>query len=66
MAGEAARGIGEVALCTGIPTTFGVITADTMEQARDRAETKGNNKGVEAALCAVELVNLLRKLPTGA
>src|SRR3972149_849186 len=45
VAGQAARGIGEVGLCTGIPTTFGVIPADTMEQARDRAEIKGNNKG---------------------
>jgi len=66
VAGEAARGIGQVALETGIPTTFGVITADTMKQALDRAGAKDNNKGAEAALCAVELVNLLRKLPTGA
>ncbi len=59
VAGAAARGIAEVALATGVPTTFGVITADTMEQALDRA-----GKGVEAALCAIELVNLLPKLST--
>jgi len=64
VAGAAARGIAEVALATGVPTTFGVITANTMEQALDRAGAKGNNKGAEAALCAIELVNLLPKLST--
>jgi len=63
VAGEAARGIGQVALETGIPTTFGVITADTMKQALDRAGVKGANKGADAALAAIELVNLLPKLP---
>ncbi len=62
VAGEAARGIAEVGLSTGVPTTFGVITADTLEQAVDRAGGKGNNKGVEAALAAVELADLLRQL----
>jgi len=63
VAGEAARGIGQVALETGIPTTFGVITADTMKQALDRAAVKGANKGADAALTAIELVNLLPRLP---
>lgn len=63
VAGEAARGTGQVALETGIPTTFGVITADTMKQALDRAGAKGANKGADAALAAIELVNLLPKLP---
>jgi 6,7-dimethyl-8-ribityllumazine synthase len=65
IAAEAARGVAEVALSTGVPASFGVITADTMEQALDRAGDKGNNKGVEAALCAVEMADLLRKLPSG-
>jgi len=63
VAGEAARGIGQVALESGIPTTFGIITADTMKQALDRASVKEPNKGADAALAAIELVNLLPKLP---
>lgn len=63
VAGEAAKGIAHVGLATGVPTAFGVITADTLEQAVDRAGAKGGNKGAEAALSAVELVNLLRELP---
>jgi len=64
VAGQAARGIAEVGLATGVPTTFGVITADTLEQAVERAGAKAGNKGVDAALSAIELVNLLRQLPT--
>lgn len=62
VAGEAARGIMEVGLSTGVPTAFGVITADTMQQALDRAGAKGNNKGVEAALTAIEMVKVVRSL----
>ncbi len=65
VAGQAARGIAEVGLSTGVPTTFGVITADTLEQAVERAGAKAGNKGVDAAMSAIELVNLLRQLPTG-
>ena len=66
IAGEAAKGIGQVALSTGVPTSFGVITADTLEQAVERAGAKVGNKGVEAALSAIEMTNLLSQLPTKA
>ncbi len=66
VAGEAAKGIAQVGLSTGVPTTFGVITADTLEQAIERAGAKSGNKGVDAAMCAIELVNLLRQLPSRA
>ena len=66
VAGEAAKGIAHVGLSTGVPTTFGVITADTLEQAIERAGSKSGNKGVDAAMCAIELVNLLRQLPSRA
>lgn len=66
IAGEAAKGIGQVALSTGVPTSFGVITADTLEQAVERAGAKAGNKGVEAALSAIEMTNLLSQLPTKA
>lgn len=60
IAGEAARGISQVGLETGVPTIFGVITADTMEQALERAGGKVGNKGYDAALTAIETANLLR------
>jgi 6,7-dimethyl-8-ribityllumazine synthase len=59
---EAAKGISEVGLTTGIPTIYGVITTDTLEQAIDRAGARGGNKGAEAALTALELVNLFDKM----
>jgi len=59
IAGEAAKGIAHVSLETGLPVIFGIITADTMEQAMERAGTKGGNKGRDAALNAIEMVNLL-------
>lgn len=59
---EAARGIGEVARTTGVPTIFGVITPDTLEQALARAGGKKGNKGREAAESAIEMANLLRQL----
>jgi 6,7-dimethyl-8-ribityllumazine synthase len=58
----AASGIVSAALNTGIPVIFGVLTCHTMEQAMDRAGGKAGNKGLEAALTAVEMVNLLRKI----
>src|SRR3990172_8229584 len=64
VSGQSARGIAEVGLSTGVPTTFGVITADTLEQAVERAGAKSGNKGVDAAVSAIELTNLLRQLPT--
>ena len=65
VASETAKGIAQVGLSTGVPTTFGVITADTLEQAVERAGSKAGNKGADAALSAIELTNLLAKLPPG-
>ena len=62
VAGEAARGIARVGLESGVPATFGVITADTLEQAVERAGTKAGNKGADAAVSAIELVNLVKQL----
>jgi 6,7-dimethyl-8-ribityllumazine synthase len=61
VAAEAARGISEVGLKTGVPVMFGVITANTVEQADARAGAKHDNKGYEAALAAVAVVNLYRE-----
>ena len=58
---EVARGIGEAGMRTGVPLLFGIITADNVNQAIDRAGVKQDNKGFEAATAAVELVNLYRK-----
>jgi 6,7-dimethyl-8-ribityllumazine synthase len=63
VAGQAAAGVARAALDTGVPVVFGVLTCDTLEQAMNRAGAKGGNKGFEAALTAVEMVNLLRQLP---
>ncbi len=60
VAGEAARGIAQVAAETGIPTIFGVITANTLEQALERAGGKAGNKGHDAALTAIEMANLVK------
>ncbi len=62
VAGEAARGIAQAAADTGIPVAFGVLTADTMEQATDRAGGKSGNKGFDAAMTAIEMACLLRSL----
>ena len=62
IAAEVARGIGEAGLLTGVPVIFGVITADNMDQAIERAGVKLGNKGFEAATAAVELVNLNRQV----
>ncbi len=61
IAGEVTRGIGEAGLQTGVPVVFGVVTADTVDQAIDRAGVKLGNKGFEAATTAVELVNLYKE-----
>jgi 6,7-dimethyl-8-ribityllumazine synthase len=62
IASEAAKGIATVSLETEIPVTFGVITADTIEQAVERAGTKSGNKGWDAAIVAIEMAQLLKKL----
>ena len=62
VAGECAGGIARIALETGVPVAFGVLTTDTVEQAVDRAGGKAGNKGADAALVAIEMANLLRRL----
>ncbi len=62
VAGECTKGLAQVSLQSGIPVAFGVLTVDTIEQAIERAGAKAGNKGVEAALSAIEMVNLLRQL----
>jgi 6,7-dimethyl-8-ribityllumazine synthase len=62
VAGGCARGLAEVALSSELPVIFGVLTVDTLEQAIERAGTKAGNKGADAALTALEMVSLLRKL----
>jgi 6,7-dimethyl-8-ribityllumazine synthase len=62
VAGAAASGIAQAALACGVPVVFGVLTCDTLEQAINRAGAKAGNKGAEAALTAIEMVNLLGKL----
>lgn len=66
VAGEASRGVGAAALQTRVPCAFGVITAQTMEQAIDRAGGKQGNKGADAAIAAIEMVSLLRAIRTTA
>jgi len=63
VAGQCAAGLARVALDTGVPVAFGVLTTDTIEQAIERSGTKLGNKGAEAALCALETAQLLRSLP---
>jgi 6,7-dimethyl-8-ribityllumazine synthase len=63
VAGQATAGVARAALETGVPVVFGVLTCDTLEQAMNRAGAKAGNKGFEAALTAIEMVNLLRQLP---
>lgn len=62
VAAEVAKGIAHVSLETGVPVTFGVITADSLEQAIERAGSKAGNKGADAALAAIEMANLLPQL----
>lgn len=57
----AARGVTQASLDTDVPVIFGVLTTDTIEQAIERAGTKAGNKGSDAALAAIEMVNLLRQ-----
>jgi len=62
VAGEAARGVGAVALKASIPILFGVLTTDNLEQATERAGAKSGNKGWETALAAIEMINLYKQL----
>ncbi|MEW6226874.1 MAG: 6,7-dimethyl-8-ribityllumazine synthase [Bacillota bacterium] len=62
IASEVAKGIAQIALKTGLPIIFGVLTTENLEQALERAGTKAGNKGWDAALSAIEMANLLREL----
>lgn len=62
IASEVSKGIATVSLETGIPITFGVITCDTIEQAIERSGTKSGNKGWDAAITAIEMAHILKKL----
>ncbi|MGD0153164.1 MAG: 6,7-dimethyl-8-ribityllumazine synthase [Thermacetogeniaceae bacterium] len=66
IASEVTKGIAQIGLDKEIPIVYGLITADTLEQAIERAGTKAGNKGADAALSALEMANLLRELQTGA
>lgn len=65
VAGEAAKGIGQLALQCNIPILFGVLTTDSIEQAIERAGTKAGNKGAEAAMAALEMMSLMEQLDRG-
>ena len=62
IASEVSKGIAQVSLDTGVPVIFGIITADSLEQAIERAGTKMGNKGFDAAISAIEMANLIRSL----
>lgn len=62
IAGEATKGINSAALATNVPVTFGVITTENIEQAIERSGSKAGNKGEEAALAAIEMVNVLKQI----
>ncbi|MGI6486776.1 MAG: 6,7-dimethyl-8-ribityllumazine synthase [Syntrophothermaceae bacterium] len=62
VASEVTKGVAQVGLQTGVPVAYGIITADTIEQAIERAGTKAGNKGADAALTAIEMANLLKEL----
>jgi 6,7-dimethyl-8-ribityllumazine synthase len=65
IAAEVTKGVAQVSLQTGVPIAFGVLTTDTAEQAIDRAGVKMGNKGWEAAMSALEMVDLLKQLKGG-
>ncbi len=62
VAAEVSKGIASVSVETGVPIAFGIITSDTIEQAIERAGTKSGNKGWDAALSAIEMAQLLKKI----
>lgn len=66
IAAEVAKGVAQAAMASGVPCVFGVLTCDTIEQAVERAGTKAGNKGADAANAALEMANLLTRLPGGA
>ncbi len=62
IAAEVAKGVAQVSMNSGVPTIFGVITTDNLDQALDRAGSKAGNKGWQAALSAIELTDLYKKI----
>jgi 6,7-dimethyl-8-ribityllumazine synthase len=66
VAGQCAAGLQRAQLDTGVPVIFGVLTTDTLDQALERAGSKAGNKGFEAAMTAIEMIDLLRQLPKSA
>jgi 6,7-dimethyl-8-ribityllumazine synthase len=62
VAAEVAKGVAQVAMQSGVPTVFGVVTSDTLEQAIERAGSKSGNRGADAAMSAIEMANLFRDL----
>ncbi len=64
VAGESAKGVGQLSLASNVPVIYGILTTDTVEQAIDRAGAKSGNKGFDAALAAIEMANLFKKLPS--
>ncbi|MEG0795900.1 MAG: 6,7-dimethyl-8-ribityllumazine synthase [Odoribacter sp.] len=62
VANEATKGIANVGLQTGVPVIFGILTTDSIEQAVERAGTKAGNKGFEAVMTAIEMINLLKQI----
>jgi len=65
IAAEATKGLAQVSMQNGVPVAFGVLTTNSVEQAIDRAGAKGGNKGFDAAMTAVEMGNLMRRLRAG-
>jgi len=65
LAGEVTKGVAQVGLNSGIPTIFGVLTTDTIEQAVERAGTKVGNKGFDAGVTAIEMADVMRRLREG-
>jgi 6,7-dimethyl-8-ribityllumazine synthase len=65
VAAEVSKGIAHTAMETGVPVAFGVLTTNTLEQAIDRAGAKSGNKGFDAAMSAIEMANLMRRLREG-
>ena len=65
VASEVSKGVARVSLDTGVPVSFGIVTADTIEQAVERAGTKQGNKGWDAAVSGIEMANLMKVLPHG-
>jgi 6,7-dimethyl-8-ribityllumazine synthase len=63
VASEAAKGIAQASMQTGVPVIYGIVTADTIEQAVERAGTKAGNRGFDAAVSAMEMANLVNQLP---